>query len=289
MLATTKPIYIAPVMNVQMYQHPATIGNINILKSYGYHILPTECGEQACGDIGKGRMLEPIDIFNHISRKPSAFKVMITAGGTQEAIDSVPYLSNHSSGKMGYAIAQSFADIGCEVILISAPTTLEAPCGITVIPVKSALEMHNAVLHNISGVDVFIGAAAVDDYRPRKFIAHKLKKQDNSDELMIHLVKNPDIIAEVAALQDRPMVVGFAAETDNAFEYALDKVKRKNLDLIVINQVDPSSGYPFGEDTNSVAAFNHSGEKVFEFHLSHKCVIARHICSYIAQSLRFND
>lgn len=285
-LATNKPIYIAPAMNIQMYGNVATRENLNRLSYRGYHILATNYGEQACGDIGYGRMLEPEEIVQYTSVCSLGYKIVITAGGTQEAIDPVRYISNHSSGKMGYALARAFADCGCDVTLVSAPTAIAPPNGVRVVQVSSAIEMFEAVKMNINDADIFIGAAAVADYRPQECSNHKHKKSDDCDELILRLVKNPDIIAYVSSLQNRPFVVGFAAETDHPIEYARAKIQCKNLDLIVVNQIDASTGYPFNSGYNTAVAIDHNCKEVFDCQHQRKELLAQKVRDYVIDKIK---
>lgn len=251
-LASTASLFIAPAMNQAMWHHPATQTNITILQERGVIFLGPDEGSQACGDVGFGRMLEPatiVDIlkkYNHSSCFLKDIPILITAGPTQEALDPVRYISNHSSGKMGYALAEIAAQNGAHVILVSGPTHLKCPPHVTRIQVKSAQEMFDAVRDNISGISIFIGAAAVADYRAVSIQSHKIKKNTEKERMTIELVKNPDILAYVAALNNRPFVVGFAAETENLLEYAKEKLLRKKLDIIVAN-----SSQAFYADENS--------------------------------------
>ena len=269
-LASQAPLVIAPAMNQQMWRSEATQKNIEILftRANVSFCGPGE-GEQACGDIGPGRMAEPFELLtccvnlfaasasdNELSASQSLKnkRVMITAGPTIEDIDPVRYVSNRSSGKMGYAIAQAAQQQGAEVILVSGPVALNAPDNIQLIQVRSAQQMHEAVFKAISRVDIFIGTAAVADYRPIKKRTNKIKK--NADNLTIELLKNPDILADVAALADKPITIGFAAETNDIEKYAIDKLKRKNLDMIAANKVGGSEG--FEADHNELYLFWHN-------------------------------
>lgn len=265
-LATKSQLLIAPAMNQQMWQNEVTQDNIEHLSQRQAISLcgPAE-GEQACGDIGPGRMEEPDCLlnscasllslnFNKQALKQSRLKgkqVLITAGPTIEDIDPVRFLSNRSSGKMGYAIAQAALNEGADVILVSGPTTLDAPENAELFPVRSAQQMHDKVLSLIDSVDIFIATAAVADYRPAKQVDKKIKK--NTDQLTIELVKNPDILADVAALPNKPVSIGFAAETNNLESYALDKLKRKKLDMIAANKVGETQG--FEVDNNELHLF----------------------------------
>lgn len=246
-LATTVPIMIAPAMNTFMWTNPATQANINLLVQRGIHLIEPAAGLQACGEVGVGRMVEPQEIvkkiegfFNHPQRLKGK-TIIITAGATQEAIDPVRYISNYSSGKMGYSIAEAAANQGANVILISAPTALDCPKNVKRIEVISAQQMLGAVMQTISSCEVFIATAAVSDYRAQTIQKHKLKK--TTDRLNLELVRNPDIVREVAKLQPRPIVIGFAAETENLLENAKQKLKDKQLDMVVANWVGPNKGF----------------------------------------------
>ncbi len=255
-LATPADIAVAPAMNQQMWRSSATVNNIEILAQRdGVHIWGPAEGQQACGDVGPGRMLEPQDIA---ARAAQVFergtlagkKVVITAGPTREAIDPVRYLSNHSSGKMGYALAEAAVEAGAKTVLISGPTRLVAPERVEFEPVVSAEDMLEASLKAVDGCDIFIAAAAVSDYRPREVASEKIKKS-TGDLSVLNLVKNPDIVATIAAREHRPYTVGFAAETTNVVEYAQSKLKDKNLDLIIANDVS-QPGIGFNSDENAV-------------------------------------
>lgn len=254
-LATDSPIAFAPAMNQAMWRDQSTQENINALSNKNFHLLGPASGDQACGDTGPGRMLEAPDIIQSLyplfnSGALQNVNITITAGPTQEAIDPVRYLSNHSSGKMGYALAKACVDAGANVTLISGPTSLTAPDRVNCIHVLSALEMLDASLTQATNSHIFIACAAVADYRPVTAASQKIKK--DSDSLTLNLVKNPDIISEVTSNQPSLFAVGFAAETENLLKNAEIKLARKNLDVIVANDVSqPHSG--FGVDINEVA------------------------------------
>ncbi len=260
-LATLKPVYLVPAMNKNMWQNKITQFNIQKLQEYGYKFWGPASGLQACGDNGEGRMIEATEILENINHTLlcdqelfSGKNVVITAGATIEAIDPVRYLSNHSSGKMGYALARAFASHGANVYLISGTTNLDIPNNIKkFIPVTTALEMLNSCIDNITNADIFIGCAAVSDYKINNFTDQKIKKQDTHS---LNLVKNPDIIANVKEKNPQLFVVGFAAETQNIVEYAINKIKTKNLDLIVANDV--SNNKVFGHDDNEVIIIDKS-------------------------------
>lgn len=266
-LATASPILLAPAMNQQMYKRSIVQENLQSLIEQGVSIIGPNAGFQACGDIGKGRMSEPSEIFQAIedhftqSQDLADLSVVITAGPTREAIDPVRYISNHSSGKMGFAIAEAFAKRGAKVTLIAGPVNLATPQNVSRIDVISAQQMAEQAVSLAQKNAIFIGCAAVADYRVEQIAEQKIKKTGNNDELTLKLVKNPDIIATVAHLaQNRPFVVGFAAETQNVADYAKDKLQRKNLDLICANDV--SGGQVFGQDQNSLHLFWQNGEKI---------------------------
>lgn len=266
-LATASPILLAPAMNQQMYKRSIVQENLQSLTEQGVSIIGPNAGFQACGDIGKGRMSEPSEIFQAIedhftqSQDLADLSVVITAGPTREAIDPVRYISNHSSGKMGFAIAEAFAKRGAKVTLIAGPVNLATPQNVSRIDVISAQQMAEQAVNLVQKNAIFIGCAAVADYRVEQVAEQKIKKTGDNDELTLKLVKNPDIIATVAHLtQNRPFVVGFAAETQNVADYAKDKLQRKNLDLICANDV--SGGQVFGQDQNTLHLFWQNGEKI---------------------------
>lgn len=262
-LATSAPIALAPAMNQAMWSNQNTQDNLQALKTNKakiLHVFGPADGEQACGDIGPGRMLEPsqlielaADLFN--SGALAGLKVCITAGPTREALDPVRYISNHSSGKMGYAIASAAVEAGAKVNLISGPVNLEPLAHVDLVNVESAEDMLEAATN--SPCDIFIGVAAVADYRPQESALNKIKK--TKDSLQLELVKNPDILATIASQKNKPFCVGFAAETENLANNALAKLKNKNLDLIVANLATET----FNKDDASVKAYWHNGEEDF--------------------------
>lgn len=261
-LASEAEKVMAPAMNQAMWRHPATARNAARLMEDGWRLLGPASGDQACGDVGPGRMLEPEAILaalldasqvSNTGDAPAAgLAVTITAGPTREPLDPVRYLSNHSSGKMGYALAEAAAALGARVTLISGPVNLPCPAGVARLEVETALEMHEAAMRLAEQSDLFIGCAAVADYRAEQAAEHKIKKVEGEEGLTLRLVKNPDIIASVAALPEarRPFVVGFAAETRDLAAYARDKLTRKRLDMIVANDVS-REGLGFGADDNA--------------------------------------
>lgn len=268
-LATAAPVAVVPAMNQQMYRSSITQENLHRLEKHGIHLWGPDSGSQACGDIGPGRMLDPDEIVRHAICLAGAvtdlqhLNVMITAGPTQEALDPVRYITNHSSGKMGFAIADAAARRGASVTLVAGPVVLPTPHGVRRIDVTTALDMQAAVMTDIRQQHIFISTAAVADYRAATIASDKIKKQEQSDDsLMLQLVKNPDIVAGVAALEQyRPYVVGFAAETRNVEEYARQKRIRKQLDLVCANDVSLTE-QGFKSDHNALHLFWQEGEKV---------------------------
>ncbi|MBC5851864.1 bifunctional phosphopantothenoylcysteine decarboxylase/phosphopantothenate--cysteine ligase CoaBC [Vibrio metschnikovii] len=264
-LATDAPVVISPAMNQQMYRNQATQDNIATLVRRDVSVWGPAAGEQACGDVGPGRMLEPLELVERcdafFAPKPLlGKKLLLTAGPTREALDPVRYITNHSSGKMGFAIAEAAATLGAEVTLISGPVTLTTPAKVKRINVQSALEMHAAVMGHAQQHDIFIGCAAVADYRPDVVAEQKIKKTEQSDTLCISMVKNPDIVASVAALTERrPFTVGFAAETQDVEKYALGKLTKKKLDMICANDVS-ISGQGFDSNDNALMVYWSNGQ-----------------------------
>jgi phosphopantothenoylcysteine decarboxylase / phosphopantothenate---cysteine ligase len=257
-LASEAEKVMAPAMNQAMWRHPATRRNARRLAEDGWRLLGPDSGDQACGDVGPGRMLEPEAILAALLDVPAdtqeaeGLTVTLTAGPTREPLDPVRYLSNHSSGNMGFALAEAAAALGARVRLISGPVSLPTPPGVERLDVETAAEMHAAAQRLAGDSDLFIGCAAVADYRAEAAADHKIKKVEGEDGLTLRLVKNPDIIAAVAALPRarRPLVVGFAAETRDLEAYARDKLTRKGLDMIVANDVS-RAGLGFGSDDNA--------------------------------------
>ncbi|MCM3053576.1 MULTISPECIES: bifunctional phosphopantothenoylcysteine decarboxylase/phosphopantothenate--cysteine ligase CoaBC [Bacillaceae] len=266
LLATEKPVFIAPAMNVHMYNHPVVQENIARLKSFGYHFIEPSEGYLACGYVGKGRLEEPEIIVEHVKtffvqNKQQFLRgktVLISAGPTREKIDPVRYLSNYSSGKMGYAIAEVAQHLGANVILISGPVSMKPPVGVQIIRVESAEEMYEAVLQYFDEADIVIKSAAVSDYRPKKIFQQKMKKQ--SQELVIELERTVDILAELGKRKNAQFLIGFAAETNHVEEYAKQKLLSKNADMIVANNV-MQEGAGFGTDTNIVTFYKANNEK----------------------------
>jgi phosphopantothenoylcysteine decarboxylase/phosphopantothenate--cysteine ligase len=286
-LATRAPIAIAPAMNQGMWAQDSTQANLRTLQQR--HVVqmgPAE-GSQACGEVGPGRMLEPEDLAEQAGRLFQAGSltgktVVITAGPTREAIDPVRYLSNHSSGKMGYALATAAAEAGARTLLISGPTALAAPDRVEFRAVTSAQEMYEASLTAAVDADVFIAAAAVADYRPAEVASQKLKKS-GAESMQLVLVKNPDIVAAVAQSSPRPFTVGFAAETEQLVAHARAKLKAKNLDMVVANDVS-NAAIGFNSDDNAVTLVTANGEQVFE--QRDKNQLARELIKLIAAQLK---
>ncbi|MGC5328741.1 bifunctional phosphopantothenoylcysteine decarboxylase/phosphopantothenate--cysteine ligase CoaBC [Brevibacillus sp. SYSU BS000544] len=277
LLATKAPVMIAPAMNVNMYQHPAVQANMERLVQFGYHFIEPGEGLLACGWIGKGRLEEPerivdivIDFFakqenqRETSRETkqdlSGKQILVTAGPTREKIDPVRYISNHSTGKMGYAIAEAARDRGASVTLVSGPTALPQPAGVKFVAVESVHEMFDAVMGELPSMDIVIKSAAVSDYRPKTISHHKMKKTDS--DLSLELEKAPDILQTIGERKHSDQfVVGFAAETQDLSKYALDKLARKNCDMIVGNNV-LTEGAGMGSDTNIVTIYTRDGDTV---------------------------
>jgi len=278
-LATTAPTVVAPAMNAEMWNHSATKRNIGVLEADGANIIGPDYGDQACGETGLGRMCEPEDIVSYLlntngpmHKSMTGLKVLVTAGPTREFFDPVRFITNASSGKQGYEIAKAARDAGAIVSLVSGPVNLPPPTGIQIIDVTSAAEMMSAVLELANDTDIMFGVAAVADYRPSHSESHKIKKQRISgSSVSIELVENDDIIASIAALPDRPYLVGFAAETRNFMKNAVQKRTRKCLDAIVVNDVSKRS-IGFDSDENEVTLLHEHGETTF--HQSAKAEIA---------------
>lgn len=287
-LATKAPIVIAPAMNHVMWANPAVQANREVLEERGIRVLGPEDGDQACGETGVGRMMAPDDIVAAIQpnaqvaitsttqQELQGKTVVVTAGPTREAIDPVRYITNRSSGKMGFCLASAARDAGAKVILISGPVGLDEPAGVEFVQVETAQQMFAATHEHIQGVDVFIAAAAVSDYRPERQQQNKIKKTKAS--MQLDLVKSPDTLASVAKLVDGPFTVGFAAETEQVREYALGKLKNKKLDMIVANKVGADCG--FDTEDNAVEVLWRGGEQSFP--TTAKSVLARQLIQLIA-------
>lgn len=261
-MATRAPIVFAPAMNCNMYENKILQSNINRLKELGYKFIEPGEGRLACGDIGKGKMAEPGDIETYISnilnqkRDFEGKTIIVTAGPTREAIDPVRFISNHSTGKMGYAIAEKAAERGAKVYLISGPTSLEAPNGVNIISVNSAKDMQKRIMEHFHEAQIIIKSAAVADYAPA--VAHEQKMKKSDQNLFIELVKNPDILYELGKIKEDKILVGFAMETQNLIENAKEKVLKKNLDFIVANDLF-TEGAGFASDTNVVKIIDRNG------------------------------
>ncbi|QDE41268.1 bifunctional phosphopantothenoylcysteine decarboxylase/phosphopantothenate--cysteine ligase CoaBC [Luteibacter pinisoli] len=251
-LATAAPVYVAPAMNQQMWANLAVQANIGTLRVRGVQVLGPADGDQACGDIGSGRMLEPHELRDimvaSFGEQPlRGRRVVVSAGPTYEDIDPVRFIGNRSSGRMGFAVAAAARDAGADVTLIAGPVSLPTPPGVNRVDVRSARQMHDAVLAATEGADIYIGAAAVGDYRPSETAGHKLKKA-GGEPLRLELTENPDIIGALAALPRRPFLVGFAAETRDVAGYARDKLARKGLDMIAANEVGEGRGFEVADN-----------------------------------------
>jgi len=310
-LATDQPIAVAPAMNRLMWQNVATQDNCRLLVRRGIKIWGPGIGEQACGEIGAGRMLEPVELCNHVvaqigARSDAAelrgetpavllyptsplaphdlqgLTVLLTAGPTREALDPVRFISNRSTGRMGFAVAEAAAAAGARVVLVCGPVTLKTPAGVERIDVESAVEMREAVMERAHQADIFIATAAVADYRAADPADRKIKK--TRDALTLELVRNPDILAEVAALRShRPFAVGFAAETHDVLRYAEDKRRRKNLDMIAANQVG-LEGSGFESEQNELHVLWEGGERVLP--LTDKMLLGQQLVALIAERYR---
>jgi phosphopantothenoylcysteine decarboxylase/phosphopantothenate--cysteine ligase len=257
-LASAAPLYVAPAMNQQMWAHPAVQANVATLRSRGVSVLGPAAGEQACGDIGSGRMLEPAELRDALAasfgtRALAGLRVVVSAGPTYEDIDPVRFIGNRSSGRMGFAVAEAAAAAGAQVTLVAGPVGLPTPAGVgSRVDVRSAAQMREAVLDAAASAQIYIGAAAVGDYRPAHVADRKLKKHDGAP-LVLDLAENPDILKDLAATQPRPFLVGFAAETHEVAAYAQDKLTRKGLDMIAANRV--GAGVGFETDDNALSLF----------------------------------
>jgi phosphopantothenoylcysteine decarboxylase/phosphopantothenate--cysteine ligase len=285
-LATAAPRLIAPAMNQQMWHDKACAANIERLQSLGMNLVGPAAGEQACGDVGPGRMEQPAVIAASAaalfqSGLLQGRRVLISAGPTQEALDPVRYISNHSSGKMGYALARACADAGAKTTLVSGPVNLETPDRVKRINVQSALQMLDQCVELSAENDIFIACAAVADYRPATVQTQKIKK--DAEEISLDLVRNPDIVATVSSTNPRPFTVGFAAETNDVVQYAKGKMQRKGLDMIVANDVSKQD-IGFNSDENAVTVVWPDGEKALA--QSSKLNIARQVVELIAGQMK---
>ena len=292
LLAATAPVWVAPAMNVHMYQHPAVQKNMETLRSFGYEFIEPGEGYLACGYTGKGRLEEPETIvelagqfFNKQGGELSGKTFLITAGPTREKIDPVRFLTNHSTGKMGYALAGEAVKMGARVILVSGPVNLEPPIGAEVIKVESAEDMYQASLEFFGEVDVLIGTAAVADYRPKYIYEEKMKKKEGDQALELERTK--DILFELGQRKKDQLIVGFAAETNDVESHAKGKLARKNADMIVANNVK-QEGAGFGADTNIVTIYKKDGT-IIDLPLMSKSDVARNILTEVVQRLKKDE
>ena len=296
-LATTARLFVAPAMNQQMWKASATQRNIATLQEDGVTFIGPASGEQACGDVGSGRMVEPVDIANALNENEDksselalALKnlagkhITITAGPTREPLDPVRYISNHSSGKMGFAIAQAAAQAGANVTLVAGPVTLSTPTHCNRIDVTTADEMLNACEKLVPSTDIFISTAAVADYKACSVADNKIKK--TGDELTLTFVKNPDILATVSNRQDRPFCVGFAAESQNVEDYARGKLAKKKLDMIAANDIT-AEGLGFNSDKNALHVIWQEGDK--RLPATSKNALAEQLLALIAERFALNN
>jgi len=282
-LATEAPIAVAPAMNQQMWRNAATRSNVELLGARGVRLIGPDVGDQACGEHGPGRLVEPIDIVAQIAPLLSPAgpltgrRVLVTAGPTRECIDPVRFVSNRSSGKMGFAIAQAMRAAGAEVVLVSGPVSLSTPPGVRRVDVESAEQMHAAVLRELPGTAIFVGTAAVADYRPVTCAPQKIKK--NTETLALELTRTTDILSQVSGSAQRPFLVGFAAETNSVEHYARTKLLAKNLDLIAANEVGHTKA--FDCDENSLLVLWRGGR--VELPVASKQELARALTSVIVE------
>jgi len=288
-MASTVPVVLAPAMNTQMYENPIFQQNLKMLKSYGYHFVDPCDGLLACGDIGKGKMAEPAVLEDYLinllmtKKDLAGYRILITAGPTREEIDPVRYITNYSSGKMGYALAEMAKKRGAHVTLVTGPCHIPVPVVDEVIQVLTTEEMLQAVLSRYEGQNAVIKAAAVADYRPVDRASQKMKKQDD-ESISLDLVKNPDILWELGKAKKDQVLVGFAAETENLVEHATSKMNRKNLDLIVANDLtQPGAGFDY--DTNQVTLFFPDGRSQ-QVPLKEKTEVANSILNEVGQLLQ---
>jgi phosphopantothenoylcysteine decarboxylase/phosphopantothenate--cysteine ligase len=285
-LATAAQITLAPAMNRQMWANPATQANVRTLRERGVRLLGPDAGEQACGEVGVGRMVEPTRIAEEVFTVRGAagvlkgLKVVVTAGPTRERIDPVRFISNRSSGKMGFAVAQAAREAGADVVLVSGPVQIATPMGIERIEVESAEQMLNVVQQQIVNADIFVAAAAVSDYRCSDISSEKIKK--TSDTMTLALARAPDVLATIGRRESPPFLVGFAAETENVERNALAKLTGKNLDMIAANKV--GDGLGFDKDDNALTVYWNGGKQ--ELTLTSKIALARQLVELIAERYR---
>jgi phosphopantothenoylcysteine decarboxylase/phosphopantothenate--cysteine ligase len=288
-LATQAPIVVAPAMNQLMWSNPATQENVKALRQRGIQLWGPAEGDQACGEVGPGRMLEPEEIYSRsrellASGPLQGLRVVLTAGPTREPIDPVRFIGNRSSGKMGYALARAFRDAGAEVLLVSGLVALEVPAGVEYQGVDTALEMEQAVLSQVDGCDIFVACAAVADYRPVEAAPQKIKKSQPGME--VELTRNPDILAAVAALPKPPFTVGFAAETERLTEQGEAKRQAKGVDMIAANLVASSEG-GFERDENALTVLWEGGSR--ELPLASKALLAVSLVELITERYHAKD
>ena len=288
-LAFEGPVSLAPAMNQAMWRNERTQENLKKLIDQDFVICGPGSGEQACGDVGLGRMLEPLDILDMFSLSfnegtLSGKKVLITAGPTQEPIDPVRFITNRSSGKMGYSLVEAALESGANVTLISGPVNIDPPSNCNFVSIKTAKEMYDAVMHHISGMDVYIGTAAVSDYSPAKASDYKIKKDGSSSPMFLELKENQDILKSVSELEQRPYVVGFAAETNDLIKNAEKKLSTKNLDLIIANDVS-NKEIGFDSDDNEVTLITEKEKYLIE--RQNKRKVSKKIIDFISR--RIND
>ena len=288
-LAFDGPISVAPAMNQAMWRDERTQENLKKLIDQDFGICGPGSGEQACGDVGLGRMLEPLDILDMFSLSfnegtLSGKKILITAGPTQEPIDPVRFITNRSSGKMGYSLVEAALESGANVTLISGPVNIDPPSNCNFVSIKTAEEMYDAVMHHISGMDVYIGTAAVSDYSPAKASDSKIKKDGSNSPMVLELKENQDILKSVSELEQRPYVVGFAAETNDLIKNAKKKLSNKNLDLIIANDVS-NKDIGFDSDDNEVTLITEKEKHLIE--RQNKRKVSKKIIDFI--SGRIND
>ncbi|MEO7072122.1 MAG: bifunctional phosphopantothenoylcysteine decarboxylase/phosphopantothenate--cysteine ligase CoaBC [Rhodanobacter sp.] len=286
-LASAAPLYLAPAMNQQMWAHPAVQANVDALRQRGARVLGPDAGSQACGDFGAGRMLEPLALRDALAQSFAdgalqGLRVLVSAGPTYEDIDPVRFIGNRSSGRMGFAVAQAAVEAGAHVTLVAGPVALPTPAGVSArIDVRSAAQMHAAVLAAAAQVDIYIGAAAVGDYRPEQPAAQKLKKHAGTG-LTLQLKENPDILASLSARNVHPFLVGFAAETHDVADYARDKLQRKGLDMIAANQVGDGMGFEAAD--NALTLYWHDGSQALS--RAPKADLARALLAQVATRYR---
>ncbi|MCI9019193.1 MAG: bifunctional phosphopantothenoylcysteine decarboxylase/phosphopantothenate--cysteine ligase CoaBC [Eubacterium sp.] len=287
MLAVTAPVYLVPAMNTHMYEHPATQANMEKLRSYGYHVAEPASGFLACGDTGKGKMPEPEELLEYIlyeaafEKDMAGKKVLVTAGPTREAIDPVRFVTNHSTGKMGYALAANAARRGAQVTLVTGPVQLRAPLAVETVPVITAREMYDAVDARFDGQDIVVMAAAVADYRPAQEAAEKIKKTEAAS--VLELERTDDILGSMSARKNGQLLCGFSMETENLLENSRAKLRKKNLDMIVANNLR-TQGAGFGTDTNVITLITPDGAQ--ELPLMSKDEAARAVFDKILQIMQ---